>query len=132
MFFPPCEANYKFERCLYTSRFNFLSQVFGLCFSLIGIDLVMFPFYLMFWGFKPFGCTHVNSSCPSFFLFSSLFYVLFNVSSPHTLSLILILLFCFVFVLFFFRFGASFGKGVLIFGCILSLVGDFVLLDFDY
>jgi hypothetical protein len=45
----------------------------------------------MFWGFKPFGCTHVNSSCPSFFLFSSLFYVLFNVSSPHTFSLILIL-----------------------------------------
>jgi hypothetical protein len=32
-------------RCLYTSRFNFLSQVFGLRFSFIGIDLVMFPFY---------------------------------------------------------------------------------------
>jgi hypothetical protein len=30
-----------------------------------------------------------------------------------------------------FPFGASVGKGVLIFGRILSLVGDFVLLDFD-
>ncbi len=57
----------------------------------------MFPFYLMFWGFKPFGCTHVSSSCPSFSLFS----ILFNVSSPHTLSLILILLLCCVFFFFF-------------------------------
>ncbi len=59
---------------------------------------------------------------PSFssFCFVLFCFVLGIFSTPHVLSFFVI-----------FPFGASVGKGVLIFGRILSLVGDFVLLDFD-
>jgi len=65
---------------------------------------------------------HTHSPSFSSFCFVLFCLFVFFLFSPHHTCL---------FFLVIFPFGASVGKGVLIFGCILSLVGDFMLLDFD-